>query len=196
MIPVLAVDDPESAREMLARVFGFVPNDHGCMALAEQSVAVIRTGDTPSGMLRIPLDHVAFAASDADETCAAIQARGGHLSRSFTPDGPRDIPEFWDNGVRFVFFDGPDGWPLEFCMKNGIPDRSGHDHFAIRTTDIGAAEARLRAIGAAPVAGHRLSTETGWVEVRFLALGADMFEVFDEGPHPDVDPDRGWIGLL
>ena len=181
---------------MLARVFGFVPGGNGCMEFGGQSVAVVHAGDVPNGMLRIPLDHVAFAVSDADETCAAYLARDGHLARAFTPDGPRDIPEFWDNGVRFVFFDGPDGWPLEFCAKKGTPGRAGHDHFAIRTADIGADEARLSSIGATPVAHHRLSSETGSVEVRFLALGTDMFEVFDEGPHPDVDPDRGWIGLL
>ena len=196
MIPVLAVEDPVSAREMLARVFGFVPAGGGCMALGGQSVAVIRWGAVPDDLLRIRLDHVAFATADADATCAEFDARGAHLARAFTPDGPRDIPEFWDNGVRFVFFDGPDGWPLEFCMKKGRPGRTGHDHFAIRTADIGADEARLRTIGAALVARHRLCTDTAPVNVRFLALGTDMFEVFDEGPYPFVDPDRGWIGLI
>lgn len=196
MIPVLAVDDPDLAREMLARVFGFMPAGNGCMAFGDQSVAVIHAGEVPNGILRRPLDHVAFAVSDADEACAAFLARDGHLARAFTPDGPRDILEFWDNGVRFVFFDGPEGWPLEFCMKKGRPGRTGHDHFAIRTADIGADEARLRTIGAALVARHRLCTETAPVNVRFLALGTDMFEVFDEGPYPYVDPDRGWIGLF
>lgn len=196
MIPVLAVEDPVSAREMLARVFGFVPAGGGCMALGGQSVAVIRWGAVPDDLLRIRLDHVAFATADADATCAEFDARGAHLARAFTPDGPRDIPEFWDNGVRFVFFDGPDGWPLEFCRKNGTPGRAGHDHFAIRTADIAAVEDRLVALGALPIAHHRLGSGTGPVEVRFLALGPDVFEVFDEGPFAGGEPDRGWIGFL
>jgi hypothetical protein len=166
------------------------------MAFGDQSVAVIHAGEVLDGMLRVPLDHVAFAVSDVDEACATFLERDGHLARAFTPDGPRDIPEFWDNGVRFVFFEGPEGWPLEFCMKRAGSGRTGHDHFAIRTADIGADEARLRTIGAALVTRHRLYTEAAPVNVRFLALGTDIFEVFDEGPYPYVDPDRGWIGLL
>lgn len=196
MIPVLAVNEPDLAREMLARVFGFTPARNGCMAFGDQPVAVIHVGEVSNSVFRQPLDHVAFAVSDVDKVCATFLARGGHLATTSTPDGPRDIPEFWDNGVRFVFFEGPEGWPLEFCMQKGRPARTGHDHFAIRTADIGADEARLRTIGATPVARHRLSTETARVNVRFLALGTDMFEVFDEGPYPYVDPDRGWVGLI
>lgn len=196
MTPILAVDDPVSAREMLARVFGFVSTGNGCMALGGQDVAVIRAGEAPKRMLRMQLDHVAFATPDADAACANFMARGGHLARAFTPDGPSDIPEFWDKGVRFVFFDGPEGWPVEFCMKKGAPARSGHDHFAVRAAKMETVEDRLVAMGATPVAHHRLRGNDGPVEVSFLARGADMFEVFDEGPFPDPGLAHGWIGFL
>lgn len=196
MIPVLAVEDPVSAREMLARVFGFVPSGNGHMVLGAQPVAVIRAGEEPGEMIRLPLDHVAFATPDPDATCAAYKARGAQLAEAFTPDGPRDIPEFWDNGVRFVFFNGPEGWPLEFCTRKSTPPRTGHDHRSIRTADIEAVEERLAALGAEPVARHSLSAAAGPVDVRFLALGPHMFEVFDEGPFADPGHARGWIGLL
>lgn len=196
MIPVLAVSDPEAACAMLARVFGFEPRENGMMVFGSHAVIVASIGAAPRGMLRMPLDHVAFSVTDADRAYMQFMTRGGKLARLFTPDGPKDIPEFWDHGVRFVFFDGPDGWPFEFCMKNGGAGGEGHDHFAIRKEDIPTAITALSNIGCIPVAQHRLGSGERSVEVQFMALGSNMFEVFAEGPYPDVDADRGWIGLL
>ena len=196
MIPVLAVEDPAAARDRLAKDLGFAPMAAGKMALGGSRVAVVRAGDVPPGMLRMRLDHVAFATADADRSCADLLARGAALAPAFTPDGPRDIPEFWDSGVRFVFFAGPEGWPVEFCARNGAPGRTGHDHYAIRTPELVPMAKRLAALGAETIATHRLSPATGPVEVRFLALGDTMFELFDEGPFPEPDPDLGWIGLI
>jgi catechol 2,3-dioxygenase-like lactoylglutathione lyase family enzyme len=196
LIPVLAVSDPEAACAMLARVFGFEPRENGMMLFGSHAVVVVSIGAVPCGMLRMPLDHVAFSVTDADQACLQFMTRGGKLARLFTPDGPKDIPEFWDHGVRFVFFDGPDGWPFEFCMKKGCAGGEGHDHFAIRKADIATAITALSSIGCMPVAHHRLGRGERSVEVQFMALGSHMFEVFAEGPYPDIDADRGWIGLL
>ena len=196
MTPVLAVEDPDLARSMLSLVFGFVQLDNGHMAFGDQSVAVVRIGELPDGMLRSPLDHVAFSIPDADEACATFMARGGKLSRAFTPEGPKEILEFWDHGVRFVFFDGPDGWPMEFCMKKGAKGSGRHDHFAIRTADLSVKEAQLGLLGGVAVARHVLCTESGTVNVSFIAIGLRMFELFDEGPYPAIEPDRGWIGFI
>lgn len=196
MIPVLAVSDPDTACAMLARVFGFAPRENSFMMFGSHAVAVVRIGAVPGGMLRMPLDHVAFSVTDADQACLQFMARGGKLARSFTPDGPKDIPDFWDHGVRFVVFDGPGGWPFEFCMKKGGASGEGHDHFAIRTADVTIAVAALGNIGCIPAAHHRLGSEEGSIEVQFMALGSHMFEVFAEAPYPNIDTDRGWIGLL
>ncbi len=98
--------------------------------------------------------------------------------------------------MRFVFFDGPEGWPMEFCAKVGAPRPEGHDHYAIRTPDLDAAEARLAALGAKPVAQHLLAGASGPVHVRFCTAAGTVFELFDEGPFPQPDPAHGWIGLL
>lgn len=196
MIPVLAVSDPDTACAMLDRVFSFKPRENGVMMFGSQAVSVVQIGAVPGGMLQMPLDHVAFSVPDADRTHLQFMARGGKLARSFTPDGPKDIPEFWDHGVRFVFFDGPGGWPFEFCTKNGAAQGEGHDHFAIRTADISTAVTALGNMGCRPVAHHRLGSAEGLVEVQFMALGSHVFEVFTEGPFPAVDTNRGWIGLL
>ena len=196
MIPVLAVSDPEAACAMLARVFGFEPRENGVMMFGNHAISLVKIGNVPGGMLRMPSDHVAFSVTDADRAHLQFMARGGNLARSFTPDGPKDIPEFWDHGVRFVFFDGPDGWPFEFCMKKGASTGQGHDHFAIRKANITTAVTALGNMGCIPVAHYRLGRRERSVEVQFMALGSHMFEVFTEGPFPDVDTDRGWIGLL
>lgn len=196
MIPVLAVSDPEASCAMLARVFGFEPRENGVMMFGNHAISLVKIGNVPGRMLRMPLAHVAFSVTDADRAHLQFMARGGNLASSFTPDGPKDIPEFWDHGARFVFLDGPDGWPFEFCMKKGVASREGHDHFAVRTADITKTVSALDDMGCRPVAHHRLGSEEKSVEVQFMALGSHMFEVFAEGPFPDVDTDRGWIGLL
>lgn len=196
MIPVLAVSDPEAACAMLARVFGFEPSENDVMMFGNHAISLVQVGAVPVGVLRMPLDHVAFSVTDVDRAHLQFMARGGNLARSFTPDGPKDIPEFWDHGVRFVFFDGPDGWPFEFCMKKGAATGQGHDHFAIRKANITTAVTALGNMGCIPVAHYRLGRGERSVEVQFMALGSHMFEVFAEGPFTDVDTDRGWIGLL
>ncbi len=196
MIPVLAVSDPEAACAMLARVFGFEPRENSVMMFGNHAISLVQVGAVPVGMLRMPLDHVAFSVTDADRAHLQFMARGGNLARSFTPDGPKDVPEFWDHGVRFVFFDGPDGWPFEFCKKKGAATGQGHDHFAIRKANITTAVTALGNMGCIPVAHYRLGRGERSVEVQFMALGSHMFEVFAEGPFADVETDRGWIGLL
>jgi catechol 2,3-dioxygenase-like lactoylglutathione lyase family enzyme len=181
---------------MLARLFDFAAAGDGRMVLGDQPIAVVGTGEVPSGMIPLRLDHVAFATDDADATHVRLAAQGARLAGAFTPDGPRDIPEFRAHGVRFVFFDGPEGWPLEFCATNGVARHPGHDHYAIRTAELDATEARLAALGAGPIARHVLAGAAGPVHVRFLSLGNHTFELFDDAPGAEHRSDAGWIGVL
>jgi len=164
------------------------------MALGDQGIALATTA--PEGMVPLRLDHLALRVGDARAAMAGIAGRGGRLSRKFTPDGPREIAEFWKHGVRFVFFDGPEGWPFEFCEKIGAGEVApGHDHYGVRTPDLDALEARLAGMGAERVAAHVLPGPPP-VRVRFLALGSKVFEIFDEGPFDEPEPGRGFIGLM
>ncbi|MDV7145873.1 VOC family protein [Tropicimonas sp. TH_r6] len=196
MIPVLAVEDTETAGNYLAETLGFFPAEIGLMSYGTQQVAIVRTGEIPRAMLPMRLDHVAFSSPDVDGVHATNLARGARLSSKFTPDGPRDIPEFWESGVRFIFFDGPDGWPFEFCAKNGSDEAKGHSHFAIRTGRIETAEAQLVKMGARLIARHVLEGNPAPVRVCFLELSGCVFEIFDEAPMPEADQVGGWIGLL
>ena len=200
LIPVLAVADPETAKAALRRHFGFEPAGKGRIKLGSQHIAVVPTGNLPEGMVSLRLDHVALAVADADAVQSTFAERGAELHRSFTPDGPRDIAEFWRDGVRFVFFQAPDGWPLEFCTRNGrgaMAADFGHDHYAIRSPDIAAVERDLAKAGVVPLARHCLAGANGPVNVAFLKLGATVFELFDEAPFAAHGTrDGGWVGLI
>ena len=202
MTPVLSVADPAAARLQMVGMLGFQPVDGDTVAFGDQQVRLCRPGAAPAGMLPLPLDHLALRVDDVDAQMHRLRAQGGRLAAGFTPDGPVEIAAFWEDGVRFVFFDGPEGWPLEFCRPRAerFAHAPGHDHFGMRVADPGALdalEARLTALGATRLAQHLLEGGVRPVNVRFLGLRTRIFEIFDEMPAPLPARDgQGWIGLL
>ena len=198
MIPVLAVDDPVAACQLLAAQFGFVQAGPGLVGFGTAQIAVVAGTALPGAMIPLRLDHVAFAVPDADQAHRSFSAAGARLDPSFTPDGPRDIPQFWDHGVRFVFFLGPQGAAFEFCAKTAVagPQAPGHSHFAIRSADLNQAEAALTAFRPTRIARYSLPGTQQPVSVRFLQAGPVVFELFDEPPVVTHTPLSGWVGLL
>lgn len=198
MIPVLAVKDPDAALLHLTQRLALVAEGKDSLRFGDQRIRLCRVDAPPAGMIPMRLDHIALRIADADRQHRQLAERGARLSPGFTPDGPREIAEFWENGVRYVFFDGPEGWPVEFCARIGRPDVSeGHDHLAIRTTDLDAVEAELASLGASRIARHLLGTGDATVEVRFLSVDGTVFELFDEAaPDAAADQPGGWIGFL
>ena len=196
MIPVLSVRDPDQACAQLERQFGFV-DIAGLMRFGDAAIKVVASDAALALSLDLRPDHVAFGVGNVDEVFRGFANGGAVLDRRFTPAGPRDIPEFWEHGVRFVFFEGPESSPLEFCAKAGpdVQTRQGHDHFGIRTADLDAAEARLTQMGAVPLARYALPGEGRVTHVRFLRLGRSVFELFDEPPLENVPEGLGWIGF-
>lgn len=195
MIPVLAVQDPALACHALSEHFGFT-GDATRMTLGGQSIVLTTPGALPRGFVPLRLDHVALSVADADATHRAFLARGAKLHTGLTPEGPKNIPEFWEHGVRFVFFEGPEGWPLEFCARNGAPAEAvpSHSHYGIRCRDMASTLAQVKGLGAQPLASHRLGQGNAQVHVEFLALGSVILELFDEAPFPEAGA-TGWIGL-
>jgi len=194
--PVLAVRDVAAARRRLAADFGWI-EDGALLRLGDQRICVTEAGQRPARFIGLPLDHVALSVADADSTWNAFLARGARIDTAFTPDGPRDIPQFWSQGVRFIFFAGPEGWPLEFCAENGnamAPAAFGHSHYGIRCPDVAKLTRDLVAKGAATLAEHRLDGPQGTVSVAFLRFGPVILELFDEPPFAPPR-ENGWIGL-
>lgn len=199
MIPVLSVSDPAAARRHLVDILGFQALGDDRVGFGTQQIRLCTPDAAPFGMLALGFDHLALRVGDVDAQMRRILAQGGQLTAGFTPDGPAEIAAFWDQGVRYVFFDGPEGWPLEFCHPHAAQHQGpqGHDHFGIRSTDLDRLEAQLVDLGATRVAQHQLTGGARPVNVRFLRLGAQIFEIFDEMPAPIAPRDgQGWIGLL
>lgn len=196
MHPVLAVTDMAAARAQLVQEFGFEA-DGKLMRLGTQSILLIEEGERPANFIDMPLDHVALSVGDADLAHRDFLARGAVLDLDFTPQGPRDIPQFWERGVRFVFFAGPDAAPLEFCARHGksmAPGAYGHSHYGIRCNAVDEASAPLLRNGATVLAKYQLPGTTSPVNVAFLQYGQVVLELFDEPPFADKPASR-WIGL-
>ena len=197
MIPVLSVTDPDAAIRALEQQFGFTPGKGGQMTFGAARIVVVRAQALPAGFTPFPLDHVAFTVADVDAVFGRYAGAGAVLDAGFTPEGPQDIPEFWE-GMRYVFFEGPDGAPFEFCALNGpnADPQEGHAHFGVRAGDLDAAEASLAAMGAVPLARFRLPRGPGTIHVRFLQAGPAIFELFDAAPRVPALDHLGWIGFI
>ncbi len=177
LIPELAVVDVAAVRAMLERVFGFVTAG-GVLRLGDQAVALVAS-EGPSGHGGI--DHLALAVADLDAALAGFTARGAVLEAT-TPDGPREIAEFWGAGVRYVFLEGPEGARIELCAKRGVAARvglPGHDHVGIPCTDIAATEAFFRGLGLVRLAAHDLVRADGVTRVVFLQAGRSVVELYE-----------------
>ena len=189
MIPVLALEAPARGCEMLCDVFGFQDLGAGRLRYGDLTIAVCDVAQLPDALIDIRMDHLALRVPDVAPLVADLPATWA----ANTPDGPRDIAEFWGTGVRFMFFEGPEGWPIEFCMRlDGSVTDHGLDHFGIRVAKVGALADHLTGLGADLVAQHQL----GAVEVRFLQRAGQMFELFDEAPVLSPQSRNGWCGFL
>ncbi len=195
MIPVLAVRDWEAAKRRLRDVFGFHEMAPDRMMLGDQVVLVCETGSVPTAFVDLPFDHLALSAPDVDAALDDLTTRGATLDPTFTPAGPVEIPEFWSNGVRFVFLQGPEGAPIEVCQKLGVETGPGHSHYGLRTPLLDETEDLLTNRGATRIARHVLKG-TPPVEVRFMARDDQVFELFNEAAKADARPDEGWVGFI
>ncbi|MEY4981953.1 MAG: hypothetical protein RIR62_219 [Pseudomonadota bacterium] len=194
IIPELAVRDVAQARRMLADVFGFAETD-GLMCLGTQRIAVTEGAGGGHG----GIDHLALSVTDTDAALAALRARGAVLDDT-TPDGPREIAEFWGTGVRYVFLRGPEGARIELCARRGAPGGAGitgHDHIGIPCRDIAATEAFFAGLGLTRIAAVDLDRPEGRIPVRFLQAGGSVVELYAPPDH-DAAARAGqglWRGL-
>jgi catechol 2,3-dioxygenase-like lactoylglutathione lyase family enzyme len=198
IVPELALHDPGAGRDLLVSVFGFAALGDE-VVLGSQRVALVQAaGQTGHGKI----DHLALAVGDLDATLAVLLDRSARLEAT-TPDGPKEIAEFWGTGVRYVFLAGPEGARIELCARRGdaggLAGLRGHDHIGIPCTDIAASEAFFLSLGLSPVAAVTLQRPEGSTPVRFLQAGATMVELY--GP-PEIAgkpaafaPSGLWRGL-
>ena len=203
IVPILSLSDPLGGIAMLETVFGFqrdkAGSDDGILVtLGDQKILVV-SGRSSIGPVRP--HHVALSVPDVDVAMRDCQARGGKLATSMTPDGPLEIPEFWTRGVRYVFFDGPEGALIEFCAKKDQPNVSswGQDHIGFQCDDLQDAHATFVELGCIIVAAHTLQRPEGVTDAVFLKRGNSVVELFSP---PKIPADTknsssgGWVGYV
>ncbi|WBU60868.1 hypothetical protein [Paracoccus albus] len=190
IIPVLSLCDVAAGVEMLKRVFGFdLAHDDAFgleLVLGNQRLRVVERFETV-GALRA--QHLALSVPDTDVAMHECLARGGTLANTMTPNGPEEIDEFWEQGVRYVFFDGPEGSLIELCAKKGSTGSPhwGHDHIGICCDEVGKEASLFLKIGCKIVAKHTLLQPDSRTEVMFLERGDTIIELFT--------PPEGGIGV-
>lgn len=192
IIPELRVADTARARADLCGVFGFADEGEGRLRLGNQRIALAQGAGAGAG----PIDHLALATADLDRDAQALIARGARPDPAVTPDGPLTIPEFWGAGVRYLFLCGPEGARIELIQNLGQPKGPGHDHIGIPCTDIASSVAFVVSLGGKVVHSVTLERPEGRTEVRFLALGTSVVELYqppDATPRPGPGP---WSRLL
>lgn len=185
IIPELAVRDLVAAEAMLTQVFGF-RRDGDFMVSGSQRIALVAAnaaGNTAGGHGGI--DHLALKVNDVDAALRDFQTRGAVIDDT-TPNGPQEIAEFWDQGVRYVFLRGPEGARIELCARRGAaeqPDLPGHDHIGVPCTDTTATEAFLLSLGLTLVARFVLVRPEGTIPVHFLSAGNSVVELYGPPGH-------------
>ena len=189
IVPALSLIDPTTGVAMLEGIFGFVvvevgPADQITLALGDQNIIIGHKGPFV-GSARP--HHLALSVPDIGKAMSEIIAKGGRLASSMTPDGPLEIPEFWASGVRYVFFEGPEGVLIELCMKLDPSEKStwGHDHIGIECENIADVRASFLAAGCNVLAEHELIRSNGVTSVCFLGRNGSVVELFRP---PDVNP--------
>ncbi|MBA3909611.1 MAG: hypothetical protein C0524_06930 [Rhodobacter sp.] len=104
LAPELPLQDADQAAKALETVVGFARSG-GLWHRGDQGQLLVQ--GQPEGNSRI--DHIALTLPDMDAALAGLQAAGTALDPNVTPGGPQFMPEFWEDGLRFVHVSGPEG---------------------------------------------------------------------------------------
>lgn len=175
LVPELCLTDPEAGIAMLHRVFGFAV--HGSTLTLGSQTLRVRKADTAPAHGRI--DHVALAVPDIDAALARMLAAGATLDPAVTPDGVGRIAEFWGEGIRYVYLQGPEAARIELCQRNaGAVTEAGHDHIGIPCRDLVSTQRFFEDQGARLIASVDLQRAGGTVPVRFLDYAGAMIELY------------------
>jgi catechol 2,3-dioxygenase-like lactoylglutathione lyase family enzyme len=191
LVPQLTVQNLDQAARMLERVFGFAP-DGGLWHRGTQAVRLV--AGAPQGHGRI--DHIALSVPDMDAAVAGLLAAGATLDPAVTPNGPQLIPEFWGDGLRFVYLSGPATARIELCQRiTGAAPEVGHDHIGIPCHDLAAMQAFFEGQGARLTASVDLSRPEGVIPVRFLSFAGGVIELY-QPKNAERAADGLWSRLL
>lgn len=172
LVPELTVPNLVEASKTLEN-FGF-SLDGGLWRLGDQALRLCTGAVQGHGRI----DHIALCVPDLDTAVATLTAKGIVLA-DVTPKGPELIPEFWGDGLRFVYLSGPEGARIELCQRvTGAAPVVGHDHIGIPCADLAAMQGFFQSQGARQAAAVDLARPEGTIPVRFLAFQGGVIELF------------------
>lgn len=179
LVPELTLQDTSTAAKVLAS-FGFSLQD-GLWRLGSQAIRVVQGQAGGHGRI----DHIALTVPDMDAALSRLTSAGITLDAGVTPNGAELIPEFWDDGLRFVYLTGPETARIELCQRvTGAPADIGHDHIGIPCNDLAAMQAFFQEQGATLVTSVDLARPEGTIPVRFLAYQGGVIELFQPKTAP------------
>jgi catechol 2,3-dioxygenase-like lactoylglutathione lyase family enzyme len=179
LVPELTLQDPAAAAKVLAS-FGFAREDR-LWRLGSQTIRIVRGQAGGHGRI----DHIALTVPDMDAALSRLTGAGIKLDAGVTPNGAELIPEFWDDGLRFVYLSGPETARIELCQRvTGAPADIGHDHVGIPCNDLAAMQAFFQDQGAQLVTSVDLDRPEGTIAVRFLTFHGGMIELFQPKTAP------------
>jgi len=198
IVPILSLDDVAAGISWLEKILGFrvesTQESFGTtLALGDQRI-VVSKGLSIAGAFRP--HHLALSVPDVDEAMAVCLLRGGELADSMTPDGPLEISEFWENGVRYVYFEGPEGVLIELCAKkNPISGTEwGHSHVGVMCYDVDEERRVFERLGCKRIADHQLNRPDETTNVTFLEFGRSVVELFSGQQTGLCNSLAGWNG--
>lgn len=183
IVPELAVSSVSMAVTLMAGAMGFCAQG-GRLVRGDQVIVLVPAEGAPEHGV---IDHVALKALNTDAAAAAAVGRGAVIDRDVSPEGPQEIAAFWDKGVRYLFFQGPEGARLEFCARRGgeLPPGTvlgaalaGHDHIGLCCRDIDASTGFYGRLGFDLAFATTLTPADGPLPVRFMARGGQMVELY------------------
>lgn len=174
LVPELTVPNPDHAADVLASVFGFAP-DAGLMRRGSQAVRLAKGQAQGHGRI----DHIALSVPDMDVILADLMEAGASLDAGVTPNGAELIPEFWGDGLRFVYLSGPETARIELCQRiTGAALGVGHDHIGIPCHDLPGMQTFFEGLGATLTASVDLTRPEGVIPVRFLSYAGGVIELY------------------
>ena len=198
IIPILSLEDVGRGISWLEQVFGFQVESSQtsfgtAMVLGDQRIVVSKRLSIAGA---VGLHHLALSVPEVDEAMAVCLLRGGKLAGSMTPHGPLEIPEFWENGVRYAFFEGPEGVLIELCAKkNPISEATwGHSHLGVMCQDVDHKRRLFESLNCTRIADYQLSRPEGTTNVIFLGFGRSVVELFSGELAGRSNSWVGWVG--
>jgi hypothetical protein len=146
------------------------------MVLGSQAVLLTQG---PSDERHGRIDYIALAVPEVGAALEECLARGGQLSDA-TPEGPLAIPEFWENGVDYVFLDSPEGAKVELIARRPPAPRLawGHDQIGISCAEFAQMRDFFLDLGLTDRATVTLDRSEGRADVAFLAWGESVVEIY------------------